>query len=52
MGIHEDLNARTRAILPSWLAIYYDEPIAIDRGEGRYVWDLEGNRTSTSSEGS
>ncbi len=44
MGIHEDLNARTRAILPSWLAIYYDEPIAIDRGEGRYVWDLEGNR--------
>ena len=44
MGIHEDLTARTRAILPSWLAIYYDEPIAIDRGEGRYVWDLEGNR--------
>ncbi len=44
MGIHEDLYARTRATLPAWLAIYYDEPIAIDRGEGRYVWDLEGNR--------
>ena len=44
MGIHEELLARTRATLPSWLAIYYDEPIAIDRGEGRHVWDLEGNR--------
>ncbi len=44
MGIHDDLYQRTRATLPSWLAIYYDEPIAIDRGEGRYVWDLEGNR--------
>jgi 4-aminobutyrate aminotransferase len=29
--------------MPSWLALYYDEPIAIDRGEGRTVWDLEGN---------
>ena len=44
MGIHDDLYARTRATLPSWLAIYYEDPIAIDRGEGRYVWDLEGNR--------
>jgi len=44
MGIHDDLNTRARSILPSWLAIYYDEPIAIDRGEGRYVWDLEGNK--------
>ena len=44
MGIHEELLARTRATLPAWLAIYYDEPIAIDRGEGRHVWDLEGNK--------
>jgi 4-aminobutyrate aminotransferase len=43
MGIHKELTDRTRAILPSWLALYYDEPIAIDRGEGRTVWDLEGN---------
>ena len=43
MGIHQELTARTRAVLPSWLALYYDEPIAIDRGEGRTVWDLEGN---------
>lgn len=43
MGIHEELTRRTRAVMPSWLALYYDEPIAIDRGEGRTVWDLEGN---------
>src|SRR5690242_8423832 len=38
-----DLLARTRAVLPSWLAIYYDEPIEIERGEGRHVWDAAGN---------
>ncbi len=43
MGIHQELTDRTRAVMPSWLALYYDEPIAIDRGEGRTVWDLEGN---------
>lgn len=43
MGIHQKLTERTRAVLPSWLVLYYDEPIAIDRGEGRTVWDLEGN---------
>ncbi len=43
MGIHQQLTDRTRAVMPSWLALYYDEPIAIDRGEGRTVWDLEGN---------
>jgi 4-aminobutyrate aminotransferase len=40
----DDLLARTRAVLPSWLAIYYDEPIEIERGEGRYVWDANGTR--------
>jgi 4-aminobutyrate aminotransferase len=39
-----DLLARTRAVLPSWLAIYYQEPIEIERGDGRYVWDADGNR--------
>ena len=39
-----ELLARTRAVLPSWLAIYYDQPIEIARGEGRHVWDAEGNR--------
>jgi 4-aminobutyrate aminotransferase len=41
---HADLLARHRAVLPSWLALYYDEPIALERGEGRHVWDAEGNR--------
>jgi len=43
MGIHQELTERTRAIMPDWLALYYKEPIAIDRGKGRTVWDLEGN---------
>ena len=43
MGIHQELTERTRAVMPSWLALYYKEPIAIDRGVGRTVWDLEGN---------
>jgi 4-aminobutyrate aminotransferase-like enzyme len=34
---------RTRAVLPSWLAIYYEDPIEIERGEGRRVWDSHGN---------
>ena len=43
-GHGRDLLARTRAVLPSWLSIYYDEPIEIERGEGRHVWDSDGNR--------
>ena len=43
MGIHQELTERTRAIMPEWLALYYKEPIAIDHGVGRTVWDLEGN---------
>ncbi len=39
-----ELLERTRAVLPSWLAIYYDEPIELERGDGRHVWDAEGNR--------
>jgi 4-aminobutyrate aminotransferase len=42
--MHADLLARHRAVLPSWLALYYDQPIALTRGEGRHVWDAEGNR--------
>jgi 4-aminobutyrate aminotransferase len=42
--MHADLLARHRAVLPSWMALYYDEPIALRRGEGRHVWDAEGNR--------
>lgn len=43
MPEHADLFARHRQVLPSWLALYYDEPIAFARGEGRHVTDAEGN---------
>jgi 4-aminobutyrate aminotransferase len=42
--MHADLLARHRAVLPAWLALYYDEPIALTHGEGRHVWDAEGRR--------
>ena len=44
MITNRQLHERYRRILPSWLALYYDEPISLDRGEGRHVWDVEGNR--------
>ncbi len=44
MGTHADLLARHRAVLPSWMALYYDEPIALVDGDGRHVVDAEGNR--------
>ncbi|MGW1721865.1 aspartate aminotransferase family protein [Streptomyces sp. NPDC002306] len=39
-----DLYARHRNVLPDWLALYYEEPLEITHGEGRYVWDADGNR--------
>ena len=44
MGEHAELLARHRAVLPRWMALYYEEPIELVRGEGRHVWDAEGNR--------
>ena len=44
MGEHAELLARHRAVLPSWMGLYYDEPIELVRGEGRHVWDAEGTR--------
>jgi 4-aminobutyrate aminotransferase len=38
-----DLLARHRAVLPSWVALYYDEPIEIVRGAGRRLTDADGN---------
>ncbi len=43
MSTHEDLLKRHREILPNWLALYYQQPIALVRGDGRRVWDAEGN---------
>ncbi|MCX3064168.1 aspartate aminotransferase family protein [Streptomyces beihaiensis] len=39
-----DLNARHHAVLPDWLALYYDRPIELTHGEGRHVWDADGNK--------
>ncbi|HEY6635625.1 MAG TPA: aspartate aminotransferase family protein [Acidimicrobiia bacterium] len=44
MGAHADLLARHREVLPSWMALYYSEPIALVDGEGRRVTDAEGNQ--------
>ncbi|MGI8676048.1 MAG: aspartate aminotransferase family protein [Nocardioidaceae bacterium] len=37
-----ELLDRHRAVLPSWLALYYDEPLEIVRGSGRHVTDASG----------
>src|SRR5690606_8043538 len=37
-----ELIDRHRAVLPSWLALYYDEPIEIVHGSGRRVTDAKG----------
>ncbi|WP_440901996.1 aspartate aminotransferase family protein [Actinosynnema sp.] len=39
---HDELLARHRAVLPDWMALYYDHPIEITRGSGRHVTDGEG----------
>jgi 4-aminobutyrate aminotransferase len=38
----DDLLARQKAVLPSWLMLYYDEPIEIVSGSGRRVTDGAG----------
>ncbi|MDX1689638.1 MAG: aspartate aminotransferase family protein [Acidimicrobiia bacterium] len=42
-GAHEALLRRHRKVLPSWLALYYEHPIALVDGDGRRVVDAEGN---------
>ncbi len=44
MTTNAELLSRHRAVLPNWLAQYYDPPISFDRGQGRHVYDVEGNR--------
>ena len=44
MTNNADLAQRYAAALPSFLHLLHDEPMSIDRGEGSYVWDVEGNR--------
>jgi 4-aminobutyrate aminotransferase len=44
MADERSLLERHRKVLPSWMVLYYDEPIQLVRGEGRHVWDGAGNR--------
>lgn len=44
MTTHAELLERHRAVLPAWISLYYDEPIALVDGEGRRVVDAEGRR--------
>ncbi|QGV77781.1 aspartate aminotransferase family protein [Streptomyces ficellus] len=39
-----DLLARHRAVIPDWVSLYYQDPVEITHGEGRYVWDSTGRR--------
>ncbi|WP_020380508.1 aspartate aminotransferase family protein [Nocardiopsis chromatogenes] len=38
-----ELYERHRAVMPSWLALYYDDPMEITSGKGNRVTDAEGN---------
>jgi 4-aminobutyrate aminotransferase len=44
MTTNAELAERYASALPSFLHLLYDQPISIDRGEGSYVTDVEGNR--------
>ncbi|WP_420451882.1 aspartate aminotransferase family protein [Ilumatobacter sp.] len=39
-----ELLEKYRRVLPSFLSPYFDEPISIERGEGSWVFDTEGER--------
>ncbi|HEY8479558.1 MAG TPA: aspartate aminotransferase family protein [Spirillospora sp.] len=43
MSEHAHLLRRHRAVMPSWMALNYSEPIEIVRGKGSRVTDAEGN---------
>src|SRR5690348_3295782 len=38
----DDLLARHKAVMPTWMPIYYDQPIEIVSGSGRRVTDGSG----------
>ena len=43
MAKNNVLLERHRAVIPQWAPIYYEEPISLTRGDGRRVWDADGN---------
>ncbi|ADI06007.1 hypothetical protein SBI_02886 [Streptomyces bingchenggensis BCW-1] len=42
--MNSELHDRHKAVLPDWIALYYERPIELTHGEGRHVWDADGNR--------
>ncbi len=44
MTTDSELYQRYQAVLPSFVHPFFDEPISIDRGEGGYVFTLDGDR--------
>jgi 4-aminobutyrate aminotransferase len=42
MSVHAELLERHRAVLPRWLALYYEQPIELASGKGCRVTDGEG----------
>jgi len=44
MTTNQELAERRGHVLPNWISMYYDAPMSIERGEGRHVWDVEGNK--------
>ncbi|MEV0276590.1 aspartate aminotransferase family protein [Streptomyces sp. NPDC050610] len=44
MSTPASLHARHQAVMPDWLSLYYERPLELTHGEGRHVWDAEGNR--------
>jgi len=39
----DELLKRHKAVIPEWIALYYDDPIELSHGEGFRVWDSGGN---------
>jgi 4-aminobutyrate aminotransferase len=39
----DELRERHKSALPGWIALYYERPMELVRGEGFKVWDSEGN---------
>ncbi|MBT95626.1 MAG: aspartate aminotransferase family protein [Acidimicrobiaceae bacterium] len=44
MSTNTSLHHRYKAIMAPYLNPLYTSPISIDRGEGSFVWDVEGNQ--------
>lgn len=43
-GFHSETVQKHRDFLFPAVGMYYQEPLALERGEGMYVWDEQGNR--------